>query len=452
MRRELVSTASRQPPAHVYEHTCEHACVDVDILRLPSGDIPRLPSGDWQTGLDVRLPTPEDHSCGPLCGIPKSLSIAARRHYMAQRAVTAIKPPTRPKGGAARGGALARDDLKRNCTLFWAGTGAGSNSGRKALLRLSGSAGTCIVGTNRQNESSQRVDIATAMRSAHYCYSPRGWDNGDSDRYMPAILYGCVPLLADPLEGMPLEELPDLMWPSIALAVHEKQMPSLPRLLSDLPGVYEKKLLATAAGAWQRLLYTSLTFWCCAPTRCPSRSQLAYRLANANLWSPNMRTLPCSSLKPQALSQLERSQTASYSGGASSVDARARAHHPATYLGEDGSRDALEGLMALLKHRLHRSHDPPEPWSVPADCLERNATDRMSDPIATNPLLASHDHAPLPRCELQRDVGEPPAPLLRWFRRRQRYYTSLLREARVLELLQPAAPAAGHRTPVVWTG
>ena len=25
----------------------------------------------FQAGLDVRLPTPEDHSCGPLCGIPR---------------------------------------------------------------------------------------------------------------------------------------------------------------------------------------------------------------------------------------------------------------------------------------------------------------------------------------------------------------------------------------------
>ena len=416
----------------------------------------------FQAGVDVRLPTPEDHSCGPLCGIPRKLpgvgflTPAARRDSMASRAVH--------WGGAARGGAVARGP-RRNCTLFWAGTaGIGSNSARKGLLRLNASAGMCIVGTNRQDESSRRVDMATAMRDAHYCYSPRGWDNGDSDRYTPAILYGCVPLMADQLEGMPLEELPELTWPSMALAVHEKQMPSLPRLLGALPAGYRRKLQATAAGAWQRLLYSSLTFWCCADAHCPTEGQLAKRQASAHLWSAKMRTTPCSSLKQPTPSESawdqrpERSQrplthpTPTHRGKAPAADARARSRLPATYLGEDGSRDALEGLMALLKHRLHKRPAPPEPWSIPADCLDRNGTGRVGDPIATDPLSAGHDgHAPLPRCELQRDVGEPPAPLVTWFKRRRDYYASLLSEARPLELLRPVAPAAGHRTPIAWS-
>lgn len=403
----------------------------------------------FQAGVDVRLPTPEDHSCGPLCGIARKLpgvgplTPAARRYSMASRAVH--------WGGVARPSAVARGP-RRNCTLFWAGTAVGSNSARKGLLSLNGSAGMCIVGTNRQDEASRRVDMPTAMRDAHYCYSPRGWDNGDSDRYTPAILYGCVPLMADPLEAMPLEELPELSWPSMALAVHEKQVPSLPRLLGALPASYRRKLQATAAGAWQRLLYSSLTFWCCADARCPTKGQLAKRLASAHLWSAKMRTTPCSSLK-----QPTRSQSAGNQGPGKSQHplthptpaeyARARAHLPATYLGEDCSRDALEGLMALLKHRLHTPHAPPEPWSIPADCLDRNGTGRVGDPIATDPS----DQAPLPRCELQRDVGEPPAPLVNWFKRRKDHYASLLSEARPLELLRPVPPAAGHRTPTAWS-
>jgi hypothetical protein len=103
--------------------------------------------------------------------------------------------------------------------------------------------------------------------------------------------------------------------------------------------------------------------------------------------------------------------------------------------------------MALLKHRLHTPHAPPEPWSIPADCLDRNGTGRVGDPIATDPS----DQAPLPRCELQRDVGEPPAPLVNWFKRRKDHYASLLSEARPLELLRPVPPAAGHRTPTAWS-
>ena len=271
------------------------------------------------------------------------------------------------------------------------------------------------------------------------------------------MLYGCVPLMADPLEGMPIEELPELAWPAMALAVHEKHVPSLPGLLGALPAGYEGQLLAAAAGAWPRLLYSSLTFWCCADARCPTKAQLAKRLASVHRWSAKMRTTPCSSLMPMgrpAPSARDPPPTRWHAG------ARAQAPLPAiplpaTYLGEDGSRDALEGLMALLKHRLHTPPAPPEPWSIPADCLERNGTGRAGDPLATYlaaaTLRAAGHHAPRPRCELQRHVGEPPAPLVTWFKRRRDYYARLLGAARPLELLRPVPPAAGHRTPITWS-
>ena len=111
--------------------------------------------------------------------------------------------------------------------------------------------------------------------------------------------------------------------------------------------------------------------------------------------------------------------------------------------------------MALLKHRLHTPPAPPEPWSIPADCLERNGTGRAGDPLATYlaaaTLRAAGHHAPRPRCELQRHVGEPPAPLVTWFKRRRDYYARLLGAARPLELLRPVPPAAGHRTPIAWS-
>ena len=52
--------------------------------------------------------------------------------------------------------------------------------------------------------------LATAMAAAHFCFSPRGWDMGDSDRYLPAVLHGCVPVMSDRVEGMPLQEHPGL--------------------------------------------------------------------------------------------------------------------------------------------------------------------------------------------------------------------------------------------------
>ena len=52
--------------------------------------------------------------------------------------------------------------------------------------------------------------LAAAMAAARFCFSPRGWDMGDSDRYLPAVLRGCVPLMSDRVEGMPLQASSEL--------------------------------------------------------------------------------------------------------------------------------------------------------------------------------------------------------------------------------------------------
>ena len=39
------------------------------------------------------------------------------------------------------------------------------------------------------------MDMSRSMSRADFCYSPLGWDNGDSDRYLPAVLHGCVPVM-----------------------------------------------------------------------------------------------------------------------------------------------------------------------------------------------------------------------------------------------------------------
>ena len=64
-----------------------------------------------------------------------------------------------------------------------------------------------------------RVNLPLAMKSARFCFSPRGWDNGDSDRYLPALFYGCIPVMSDPLEAMPLHELAELRWEKTVLAI-----------------------------------------------------------------------------------------------------------------------------------------------------------------------------------------------------------------------------------------
>ena len=78
----------------------------------------------------------------------------------------------------------------------------------------------------------------------------------------------------------------------------------------------------------------------------------------------------------------------------------------ASYLGESGRRDALEGLMLVLRQRLGAPPAPPEPWAGAASFAEAAA--------AAAPL--------------------PPS----YFRRRHAWYARLLGATSPLALLEAA--------------
>ena len=48
-----------------------------------------------------------------------------------------------------------------------------------------------------------------AMASSDFCFSPLGQTQGDSDRYLPAVLYGCIPVFPLPGEALPFEDVLD---------------------------------------------------------------------------------------------------------------------------------------------------------------------------------------------------------------------------------------------------
>ena len=92
----------------------------------------------------------------------------------------------------------------------------GNNPDRRALMRHMHQHGVCVRNTACAEQARNCAEgpgtmppgnwsLGEAMAAAHFCFSPRGWDNGDSDRYLPAVLHGCVPLMSDRLEGMPLQ-------------------------------------------------------------------------------------------------------------------------------------------------------------------------------------------------------------------------------------------------------
>ena len=55
------------------------------------------------------------------------------------------------------------------------------------------------------------------MVNSDFCYSPLGQRHGDSDRYLPAILYGCIPVFIKEEEARPFDEVID--WSRISLSL-----------------------------------------------------------------------------------------------------------------------------------------------------------------------------------------------------------------------------------------
>ena len=74
--------------------------------------------------------------------------------------------------------------------------------------------------------------FAEAMASSDFCYSPPGAAHGDSDRYLPAVLYGCIPVFVKDGEGLPFEEV--LPWESCSLRLGLRDVRSLDGILRNV--------------------------------------------------------------------------------------------------------------------------------------------------------------------------------------------------------------------------
>ena len=157
------------------------------------------------------MPTPEGHECGIACGlhmqhVPNATGVV--RSYLLpselQRVLLSRAASRSPAVNSTAPRAPSR------CLFSWGGAVRGrSNPARNELLKLRGSPGMCIVNTEDAQMVKERPpNIPEAMMESRFCYSPRGWDQGDSDRYLPAVVYGCVPVMSDRLEAMPLEVRP----------------------------------------------------------------------------------------------------------------------------------------------------------------------------------------------------------------------------------------------------
>jgi hypothetical protein len=246
-------------------------------------------------------------------------------------------------GGAARAEAarLRRDDaaLRGADATARGARGGGSGGGgvrQRRRRRLFAPPDSTAASAARRLPS-----LASEMSSSDFCGSPPGWDRGDSDRYLPALLFGCIPVFLAARESRPLEEALD--WAAFSVAVDESQISNLPQILSEVRYPRERvvAMRRAMASAWERLLFSSYA---------PSTTSLGHDV-RAFLDAP---ALPAPRPAANASGRVRAWGGAS---AAASVDAwarRSRAPAPAvvtSYLGEDGRRDAVDGLLSVLRAR-----------------------------------------------------------------------------------------------------
>ena len=134
------------------------------------------------------------------------------------------------------------------------------------------------------------------MASSDFCYSPPGQYHGDSDRYLPAVLYGCIPIFAKDGETPPFDDV--LPWSNVSLQIG---LGDVGRLHEIIAAVGPAKLVHMRLGmgaVWRRLLWTS-TF-----------------------------------------------------GGGAAIPSKKRRSPAPRYLGEDASQDAFATFIDVLRARL----------------------------------------------------------------------------------------------------
>ena len=89
---------------------------------------------------------------------------------------------------------------------------------------------------------------------------PLGQSDGDSDRYLPALLYGCVPVFASgKAEAKPFEEV--IRWEDFSLDLPggPAQVKGLHQFLSKVDDTRLYAMRRAMAAVWPKMLWTSVS-------------------------------------------------------------------------------------------------------------------------------------------------------------------------------------------------
>lgn len=108
--------------------------------------------------------------------------------------------------------------------------------------------------------------FAEDMSNSTFCYCPLGHDAGDTDRYIPAILFGCIPVMLTtsvkhgrpvPM-AMPFEEHPDIDWSSFSVQVPLEELATLHETLAALTHSDLRRMRHAMSRVWRRFLWTGI--------------------------------------------------------------------------------------------------------------------------------------------------------------------------------------------------
>jgi len=216
--------------------------------------------------LDIAVPTAEN-ACGPLCGAKRE----TLTKYAAWRADTA---PASLAAAIKYVSAWPERPVK----MFWSGQvsrGAHSQPPSALDARNDVSGRNIFYATWKAQpgyELYQSYDwdadkavkpynwsILEKMSQSTFCFSPLGHRGGDMDRYLPAILTGCIPVFFEyvwsghrkhtvtpPLSGL-------IDWHQIAVIITPEQVPELDSILN---GVHVLKKRAHMWNVWRAMLWS----------------------------------------------------------------------------------------------------------------------------------------------------------------------------------------------------
>jgi hypothetical protein len=218
----------------------------------------------FQPGKDIVVPVDDTNACGPRCGY----SLEALREHSVWS----------PANDARRLSLLSEE---RETLLFYAGRinieRPTDGSGRVQVLTHAGRPRFKVINTHAVGESDRAKfrSFIVEMSASEFCYVPLGQNDGPPDRYVAAMMFGCIPVMLtaarvdlwdrNPDRYLGFKQVPmalplgeRLDWSKFSVLVPMEQVEHLHLILGNISTAQRHRLRRGMLRAWPRLLYSSI--------------------------------------------------------------------------------------------------------------------------------------------------------------------------------------------------